>query len=120
MTPPGQNKGRRRGSGLGHGGGGGSGASQVDGSCGNLWTKNNVLPPSSRSRRGFAKLQGRKSLLYLWRSQNGVCPICGEKIDEEIGWDNHHIEWRVHGGSDTMDNRVLLHPACHRQAHCLG
>ncbi|MCP4542509.1 MAG: HNH endonuclease, partial [Chloroflexi bacterium] len=63
---------------------------------------------------------GRRSLLYLWRSQNGVCPVCGNKISEEIGWDNHHIEWRVHGGSDTMDNRVLLHPACHRQLHCLA
>jgi RNA-directed DNA polymerase len=71
-------------------------------------------------RKMETKLQGRRSLLYLWRSQDGVCPVCGEKISEEIGWDNHHIEWRVHGGSDTMDNRVLLHPACHRQLHCLG
>jgi RNA-directed DNA polymerase len=67
-----------------------------------------------------AKLQGKRSLLYLWRSQNGVCPVCGEGISEEAGWENHHIEWRVHGGSDTMDNRVLLHPACHKQVHSLG
>jgi RNA polymerase subunit RPABC4/transcription elongation factor Spt4 len=71
-------------------------------------------------RKMEAKLQGRRSLLYLWRSQNGVCPICGDKISEATGWENHHIEWRVHGGSDTMNNRVLLHPTCHRQVHCLG
>ncbi|MCP4539010.1 MAG: HNH endonuclease [Chloroflexi bacterium] len=46
--------------------------------------------------------------------------VCGDKISEATGWDNHHIEWRVHGGSDTMNNRALLHPACHRQVHCLG
>ncbi|MCP4544593.1 MAG: hypothetical protein GY832_46415 [Chloroflexi bacterium] len=46
--------------------------------------------------------------------------MCGDKISEEIGWDNHHIEWRVHGGSDTMDNRVLLHRTCDCQLHCLA
>ena len=71
-------------------------------------------------RKMEAKLQGKGSLLYLWQSQNGVCPVCGERISEETGWENHHIEWRVHGGSDTMDNRVLLHPACHKQVHSLG
>jgi RNA-directed DNA polymerase len=71
-------------------------------------------------RKMEAQLQGKRSLLYLWRSQNGVCPVCGEGISEEAGWENHHIEWRVHGGSDTMDNRVLLHPTCHKQIHSLG
>lgn len=71
-------------------------------------------------RKMEAKLQGKRSLLHLWRSQNGVCPVCGEKISEETGWENHHIEWRVHGGSDTMGNRVLLHPTCHHQIHSLG
>jgi RNA-directed DNA polymerase len=71
-------------------------------------------------RKMEAKLQGKRSLLHLWRSQNGVCPVCGEMISEETGWENHHIEWRVHGGSDTMGNRVLLHPTCHRQIHSLG
>jgi RNA-directed DNA polymerase len=71
-------------------------------------------------RKMEAKWQDKRSLLYLWRSQNGVCPVCGERISEETGWENHHIEWRVHGGSDTMDNRVLLHPTCHKQVHSLG
>jgi 5-methylcytosine-specific restriction endonuclease McrA len=25
----------------------------------------------------------------------------------------------VHGGSDRLDNLVLLHPNCHRQVHSL-
>ncbi|WP_345724863.1 HNH endonuclease signature motif containing protein [Herpetosiphon gulosus] len=33
------------------------------------------------------------------------------------GWHNHHIVRRVDGGPDTAENRVLLHPTCHRQVH---
>ncbi|MCP4416905.1 MAG: HNH endonuclease, partial [Chloroflexi bacterium] len=36
------------------------------------------------------------------------------------GWHSHHIVWRVHGGSDGLKNRVLLHPTCHKQVHCRG
>ena len=35
----------------------------------------------------------------------------------KTGWHNHHIQWRVYGGSDDLDNRVLLHPNCHQQVH---
>jgi len=66
------------------------------------------------------ELSGNPTLLYLWRSQNGVCPVCREKITDLTGWENHHIVWRVHGGPDTVDNRLLLHPTCHRQVHSLG
>jgi RNA-directed DNA polymerase len=65
-------------------------------------------------------LRGKQKLLRLWQSQDGKCPVCQEKITRETGWENHHIEWRVHGGPDTMENRVLLHPACHRQVHSRG
>ena len=66
-----------------------------------------------------ASLRGRKSLLHLWKRQQGRCPRCGEVITPETGWHNHHIVYRAHGGSDGMDNRVLLHPVCHRQLHHL-
>lgn len=33
---------------------------------------------------------------------------------------SHHIRWRSLGGSDTLDNRVLLHPNCQRQLHSRG
>jgi RNA-directed DNA polymerase len=65
-------------------------------------------------------LQGRRKLLYLWKQQNGICPVCQQKITRLTGWDNHHLVWRVYGGGDGADNRVLLHPNCHRQVHSQG
>jgi RNA-directed DNA polymerase len=58
--------------------------------------------------------------LYLWREQNGLCPICKQKITKLTGWHNHHIVWRSKGGSDKAENRVLLHPNCHRLVHSQG
>jgi RNA-directed DNA polymerase len=62
-------------------------------------------------------LKGRRQLLYLWKHQEGLCPVCHQKITRLTGWHNHHVVWRTHGGRDTADNRVLLHPTCHRQVH---
>jgi RNA-directed DNA polymerase len=62
-------------------------------------------------------LKGRRQLLYLWKHQHGLCPVCHHKITRLTGWHNHHVIWRTHGGRDTTDNRVLLHPNCHRQVH---
>ena len=56
----------------------------------------------------------------LWKEQNGLCPVCHQRITTLTGWHNHHIVWRTHGGSDTTENRVLLHPNCHRQVHSQG
>jgi RNA-directed DNA polymerase len=62
-------------------------------------------------------LRGRRQLLRLWKEQHGICPICQQKITNITGWNNHHITHRTLGGSDTHENRVLLHPNCHRQVH---
>lgn len=62
-------------------------------------------------------LKGRRQLLYLWKQQEGLCPLCHQPITRLTGWHNHHRVWRTYGGSDTADNRVLLHPTCHRQVH---
>jgi RNA-directed DNA polymerase len=67
-----------------------------------------------------ANLQGYKRLLSLWREQNGICPVCDEKITKITGWHSHHLVYRVHGGADGNNNRVLLHPNCHRQVHSKG
>jgi RNA-directed DNA polymerase len=64
-----------------------------------------------------ASLQGRRTLLYLWKRQQGRCAHCGDAITTITGWHNHHRIWRSQGGSDTADNRVLLHPTCHQQIH---
>jgi RNA-directed DNA polymerase len=62
-------------------------------------------------------LKGRRQLLYLWKHQHGLCPVCRQKITRLTGWHNHHIVWRTPGGRDATENRVLLHPNCHRQLH---
>ncbi len=65
-------------------------------------------------------LSGRGKLRYLWREQDGLCPICRQKITTLTGWHNHHIVWRSKGGSDDTENRVLLHPTCHQRVHSQG
>jgi len=68
-------------------------------------------------RKMTETLEGRDQLLRLWKAQAGICPICQQKITAETGWHNHHIQERVYGGEDKDENRVLLHPVCHRQVH---
>lgn len=63
---------------------------------------------------------GRQKLLYLWRRQEGLCPICTERITRETGWHCHHLVHRVDGGTDAVSNLCLLHPVCHRQGHSAG
>jgi len=65
-------------------------------------------------------LKGKRWLIHLWKEQNGLCPMCQQKITKITGWHSHHIEWRSKGGSDTAENRVLLHPNCHQQVHSQG
>ena len=67
-----------------------------------------------------AALQGRRRLRYLWREQRGICPVCEGAITRLTGRHNHHIVWRVNGGKDSSENRVLVHPNCHRQIHVKG
>jgi RNA-directed DNA polymerase len=62
-------------------------------------------------------LTGRRKLLYLWKQQKGLCPVCGEAITKITGWESHHMIFKINGGPDTWDNLRLLHPVCHRQHH---
>ena len=57
--------------------------------------------------------------LYLWKQQDGLCPVCHQKITRLTGWHSHYLVWRTYGGSDTAVNCVLLHPNCHMQV-CIG
>jgi RNA-directed DNA polymerase len=68
-------------------------------------------------RKTLDELRNRSELRRQWRMQRGICPVCGELITQKTGWHNHHIQWRVHGGGDELENRVLLHPNCHQQVH---
>ncbi|WP_460593484.1 HNH endonuclease [Escherichia coli] len=46
--------------------------------------------------------------------------MCNQKITEITGWHSHHLLWRTHGGTNGVENRVLLHPNCHMQVHSQG
>jgi len=63
-------------------------------------------------------LDGQRGIRLLWQEQHGRCPVCHPLITEETGWHNHQMIWRSLGGTDRLENRVFLHPNCHRQVHC--
>ncbi len=65
-------------------------------------------------------LKGKRWLRHLWLEQQGLCPVCHQKITKITGWHSHHVLWRSKGGSDRAENRVLLHPTCHQQVHSQG
>ncbi len=64
--------------------------------------------------------KGRGRLRLLWLQQKGICLVCQRKIIYKDGWELHHIIRRVDGGSDKLDNLILLHPNCHHQVHSQG
>ncbi|CAA0115499.1 Group II intron-encoded protein LtrA [BD1-7 clade bacterium] len=61
--------------------------------------------------------QGRKKTMTLWARQDRRCPMCKQHITHETGWNIHHIVEKHKGGSNLLDNLVLLHPNCHMQVH---
>jgi len=64
--------------------------------------------------------KGKQWLIHLWKEQGGLCPICNQPITHVTGWHNHHIVYKTLGGTDHAENRVLIHPNCHRQVHAKG
>ncbi|HDR9101182.1 TPA: group II intron reverse transcriptase/maturase [Burkholderia vietnamiensis] len=70
-----------------------------------------------RQERMWNSMRYRKQWASLYMSQSGCCAHCGCALTDETGWHDHHLEYRMHGGSDSLSNRVLLHPDCHRQVH---
>ena len=61
--------------------------------------------------------RGTRTLRFLWHEQHGLCTVCNTKITRITGWRLHHCVPRVMGGSQSAENRVLLHPACHDRVH---
>jgi RNA-directed DNA polymerase len=60
---------------------------------------------------------GTRTLRFLWYEQRGICTVCNTKITRITGWRLHHCVPRVMGGSQSAENRVLLHPECHDRVH---
>lgn len=73
-----------------------------------------------RQERMLHCMRHRKQWMALYRSQHGLCVVCSSPITRASGWHDHHLQYRVHRGSDAFANRVLLHPLCHVQVHQLG
>ena len=65
----------------------------------------------------FNKMTGRTMLRSLYNRQNGVCPMCKNKITLQTGWHVHHINPKHLGGKWIAKNLVILHPVCHIQVH---
>lgn len=73
-----------------------------------------------RMDRMLNKLKYRKQIGSLYANQKGLCLLCKQPITRETGWHDHHVIFRTQGGSDSLGNRVLLHPNCHHQLHTRG
>ena len=72
------------------------------------------------TRKWLMGERGRGKLRYLWLQQEGMCSVCRLKITDSDGWEVHHIIRRVDGGSDNLNNLLLLHPNCHHRVHSRG
>ncbi|WP_407635180.1 HNH endonuclease [Thermosynechococcus vestitus] len=46
-----------------------------------------------------------------------MCPVCGEPITQDTPVETHHSLPRHKGGTDELDNLVLIHTHCHKQVH---
>lgn len=63
--------------------------------------------------------QGKRKVFRLWSRQNRCCLMCKQVITFDTGWHVHHVIEKHKGGSDKLENLVLLHPNCHRQLHSI-
>ncbi|EDS7166427.1 group II intron reverse transcriptase/maturase [Salmonella enterica] len=70
--------------------------------------------------RMLDKQAHRKEWRNLYSQQKGKCALCEQQITQETGWHDHHIVYRIQGGSNALSNRVLLHPVCHARLHALN
>jgi len=69
--------------------------------------------------RMIKTMRYKKEWVRLYVDQAGLCALCGYAMDFDTGWHDHHIQYRMDGGSDALGNRVLLHPNCHARVHSL-
>src|SRR5471030_1487590 len=72
-----------------------------------------------RTERMVKTMRYRKEWIKMYVEQASLCGLCGYEMDFDTGWHDHHIQYRMDGGSDALGNRVLLHPNCHARVHSL-
>ena len=56
-------------------------------------------------------LNGRNFMTKVFKKQNGLCPVCGEKITQETDFKLHSEKV----GNRT--NKTMVHPYCHNKIH---
>lgn len=85
--------------------------------------KGRSSPDDPKLREYWKKRQTNKSQYLfrlkaiLWQNQAGLCYLCKDNIDNGEAIDIHHKIPRSLGGSDKLENLVVLHSACHKQVH---
>jgi RNA-directed DNA polymerase len=87
-------------------------------------TPNALNPFVPTDRRELDELRKRRTkrtlfgkVKELWERQDGICPNCHQGITEESDWNIHHIQSKAQGGSNELNNLIMVHSACHRQIH---
>ncbi|MDR2947945.1 MAG: group II intron reverse transcriptase/maturase [Prevotella sp.] len=59
------------------------------------------------------KLDDKMSLLYLWKKQKGICPLCGEPINMDDSWGTTEKK------STPEKENHLVHDSCRRRNNLL-
>ena len=80
--------------------------------------------PDDPSLKQYWKERQKKQSPYLfktkgmlWRVQEGKCRVCLANIDNGEKIEVHHILPKNLGGTDHIDNLMMLHTTCHEQVH---
>lgn len=51
----------------------------------------------------------------LLKKQKGVCPVCEGDLLNKEDLEVHHVTPKKRGGTDKIENLLLLHKTCHKQ-----
>ena len=71
--------------------------------------------PQRIDRKTAAGKKAYKELLSaVWGRDRGECQICGRNT---VVPDYHHVVFRSQGGSDTLENMLILCHGCHHIIH---
>ena len=65
------------------------------------------------TQKMLCSLKGREALTKIYRSQKGICPVCGTKITADTNFKTHQTQ----GCNRTT--RCMVHPDCHAYLHSL-
>lgn len=56
--------------------------------------------------------KGREKLLTIWRWQHRRCPVCGDLITSETGFE-------VYASAGKNSQKIMVHKECHKEIHSL-